>query len=173
MTSIGITGHQRLSSAAVWPWVEGQIRATLALLPEPIVGLTSLAIGADQLFAEAVLSIGGRIEAVLPFDGYTETFSGPDLANFNRLLALSSRTEVLDRAGSDEESYFTAGKRVVELSDLMIAVWDGAPAKGLGGTADIVHYAIALGRRVVHINPAKRVIENLVPAQSHQRSQNG
>jgi hypothetical protein len=30
---------------------------------------------------------------------------------------------------------------VVEASELLVAVWDGEPARGLGGTADVVAYA--------------------------------
>lgn len=30
-----------------------------------------------------------------------------------------------------------------EFSDVVVALWNGMPAAGLGGTADIVHYALA------------------------------
>jgi hypothetical protein len=36
-----------------------------------------------------------------------------------------------------------AGEKVVDLSDTLLAVWDGLPAKGYGGTADVVTYARA------------------------------
>ncbi len=35
----------------------------------------------------------------------------------------------------------TRGLVVVERCDLLLAIWDGHPAHGLGGTADIVAYA--------------------------------
>lgn len=47
-----------------------------------------------------------------------------------------------------------AGRRVVNLSDLLIAVWDGEVAKGKGGTVDIVCYARERGRNVVILWPA-------------------
>jgi hypothetical protein len=124
----------------------------------PIVGISSLAIGADQLFAEAVLNAGGTIQAVIPFESYADTFQQGDEAKFKHLCGLSSRIEVLARVGSDEESYLVAGKRVVDLSDLVVAIWNGRPAEGLGGTADIVNYAIARKKRVIHINPTDRAV---------------
>jgi len=43
-----------------------------------------------------------------------------------------------------------------ELTKLLVAVWNGQPARGPGGTADAVAFARGLGRRVVHVNPAAR-----------------
>jgi hypothetical protein len=40
-----------------------------------------------------------------------------------------------------EAAYFAAGKLIVNRCDLLLAVWDGQPAGGLGGTGDIVGYA--------------------------------
>jgi hypothetical protein len=45
---------------------------------------------------------------------------------------------------------------VLRGSDLLVAVWDGLPARGLGGTADVVQVALAEQRRVVHVNPRTR-----------------
>ena len=42
--------------------------------------------------------------------------------------------------------------------DLIFAVWTGKPAKGKGGTADIVAYAIDKKIPVVHINPLERTV---------------
>ena len=47
--------------------------------------------------------------------------------------------------------------RVVELSDIVLAVWNGKPAKGKGGTADVVAYAIRRGVPLIHIDSAWRV----------------
>jgi hypothetical protein len=158
MTKVGITGHQRLPSPMDWDWVSAQLNATIARVPPPVVAISSLAIGADQLFAEAVLTAGGTLEAIIPFDEYVDTFQNGDRVKFRKLRELSCRVEVLARVGSDEECYFAAGKRVVDLSDLVVAVWNGKPAEGLGGTADIVRYAVGQGKRVIHINPTDRTV---------------
>jgi len=63
--------------------------------------------------------------------------------------------------GDDEEAFLAAGKRVVDLSDIVIAVRDGEPAKGKGGTADSVAYALSTGAPVIHLNPLRETVTNL------------
>ena len=151
---IGITGHQRLNEPTRWDWVGSQIDQILSRAAAPLVGVSSLAVGADQLFAQGVLKRGGVIVAVIPFEGYVSKFD-TDIGRqeFKRLLSLATTIETLSKGGSDEEAYFEAGKRVVDSSDLIVAVWNGKPADGLGGTADVVGYAKCRGKPVVHINP--------------------
>lgn len=159
---VGITGHQRLDSPSSWRWVEEQLDETLATMGRPLTGISSLAIGADQLFAEIVLRRGGELEAVLPFAGYEGTFkTGQTLRDYRRLLSRATKTEVLSMLATREESYFAAGKRVIELSAVMIAVWDGEKAAGLGGTGDTVGYAKQTGKRIIHINPVSREVRIL------------
>lgn len=151
---IGITGHQRLPEPGRWRWVREQIDSILEEASKPLVGITSLAIGADQLFAESVLQHGGALTVVVPFEGYEATFAeGGPRAEYERLLRSAQTVNVLRKQGSDEESYYEAGKRVVDLCQLLIAVWDGKPAGGWGGTADIVRYAQLVSKRIVHIDP--------------------
>ena len=45
---------------------------------------------------------------------------------------------------------------MVDRCDVLIAVWDGEPARGPGGTAEIVAYALERGRPIVHIRPDVR-----------------
>jgi len=94
------------------------------------------------VFADAVLQRGGSIEAIIPFEGYELKFDkGRARDAYRRLLDRAAKVETLRENGTEEEAYFNAGKRLVDLSDQMIAVWDGQPSAGLGGTADVVSYA--------------------------------
>lgn len=156
---IGITGHQKLRRSSDWDWVHSETRKVLFNCAPPLIGISSLAAGADQLFAEAVLESGGTLEAVIPFADYETTFSEPEDRNtYQTLVASASNVEVLARMGSDQESYLMAGKRVVERADVLLAIWDGLPAVGLGGTADVVQYARDQGRKLIHLNPSTREI---------------
>jgi hypothetical protein len=139
-----VTGHQRLQDAAAWPWVEQVEARELDAAVPPLVVITSLAIGADQLVARLGAERGAEVHAVLPFAGIERTLPPEDLSEFCQLVNNAS-VEILQTPGTDEDAYLAAGRRVAELSDVMIAVWDGKPAKGKGGTADIVAYAVASG----------------------------
>lgn len=157
MTRIGVTGHQRLENPAAWPWVEQMVRTELDAAPDPVVVITSLAVGADQLVARLGIERGATLHAVLPFADIERTFAAEDLGVYRWLLAQAS-VEVLQTPGTDEDAFLAAGRRVTDLSDVLIAVWDAKPAKGKGGTADIVNYAIESGVPVININPVLRTV---------------
>lgn len=149
---IGITGHQRLEDESQWPRVHADLTRIIQRVRGPVTGVTSLAIGADQLFAEIVIELGGTVEVVIPFKGYESTFkSGPSLENYRRLLASAVKVTTLPLQKTEEESYLAAGKLVAETTDKLIAIWDGKEAEGLGGTGDVVAYAKHIGTPVILI----------------------
>jgi hypothetical protein len=152
---VGVTGHQSVGDDNAVRWVASCIRERLLSTPD-LVGLSSLAKGADQIFASVVLDLGGTVEAVLPFPEYTRSFGDQsDLIRFEDLLSRCTNVTTLSFQGSDESSYLAAGKYVVGNSDLVIAVWNGQPAAGVGGTADIVRYAKQIGKPIFHIDPVR------------------
>lgn len=150
---IGITGHQELNDPV---WVKREILRVLYSQDLPLTGVTSLAVGADQLFAQAVLDCAGTLQVIIPFEGYIDSFTADGRQEYERLLSKASVVEVLSAAGSHEESYFCAGKRLVDVSDFLVAVWNGKPAAGLGGTGDVVNYAKCQKKCYIHINPITR-----------------
>jgi len=150
---VGITGHQELEDVSQWDWVKAQFHSLLHPYNNALVGLSSLAIGADQYFAQAILDLGGKLEAIIPFQGYEKEFDEEDRLIYFRLLRQAQRMTVLQASGSKELSFYEAGKTIVKHAQIMIAVWDGEAAAGLGGTADIVKFAFDLGVPVIHLNP--------------------
>lgn len=150
--TIGVTGHQFIPRKAQNTIREG-IRNHLSRI-RGLRGVCSLATGADQMFAEEIVRLGGMCFAVLPCRGYESTFTtAADLRNYRSLLAGATSVETLDFDGPSERAFLAAGHRIVDLSDQLVAVWDGEPARGLGGTADIVGYAKNVGRPVTVIWP--------------------
>lgn len=121
--------------------------------------VSPLADGADQFAARAALDRGWRLQAVLPFERavYQQDFVGEDPSEtFEDLLNKASG--VLELPGNrvrEAESYLLAGRATVAHSDVIIAVWDGAPPRGRGGTAEVVQLAVASGVPVIHVKPAE------------------
>jgi len=145
-TWVGISGHQSLPQAALAP-ILSEVRRILAGAGPGLVGVTSLAAGADQFFAREVLAAGGRLHAVLPSHRYEDTLTGADRSSYQELLAQATSVETLPYPDPSEEAFYAAGRRIVDLCGQLVAVWDGKPARGLGGTADVVSYAQQVGRR--------------------------
>jgi len=159
---IGITGHQRLQDEVAWDWVRCAIEAALSEIPAPLIGASSLAIGADQHFGELVLARGGALRVVLPFPTYIETFEpGEQRERYQSLLGQATDVAVLPARATKEESYLAAGVRIVDISDRMLAVWNGRKAEGLGGTGDVVLYAKRTGKPILHIDPTRRETSSL------------
>jgi putative heme iron utilization protein len=149
---IGITGHQTLTPSTR-RLVSAAIRNALRDKPEP-TGIASLAAGADQLFAEIIVEVGGRLVVVLPAKHYEQSFQLPaDLATFRLLLERADNIITMPFDDPSEEAYWAAGQEVVDQADWLLAVWDGQPAGGLGGTADVVRYAREQGKSVTVIWP--------------------
>ena len=156
---VGISGHQRLRDPGGWDWVRQEMRTCLTSLSEPLVGITSLSIGADTLFAHLVLELGGSLAVVVPFADYEARFvTEAARQDYRNLLGQAATIEVLEKKDTDDEGYYAAGKRVTDLSELLLVVWDGKPAAGLGGTADIAAYAHERNKEIVHLNPETRTV---------------
>lgn len=158
---VGITGHQDLGSPDDEAWVTEQLRL---LIGDTTLtsGVTSLAIGADQLYARLLAAQGKPFTAIIPCRKYEQTFgSSSDIESYRSLLAQAAETISLSHDEPSEAAFWEAGKRVAEASGHMIAIWNGLPAKGLGGTGDVVRYCLGLGKRVVHLNPHTHSIEVL------------
>jgi hypothetical protein len=152
MTRVGITGHQNLRTPEDWAWVKSALRDRLLQVSPPIIGVSSLAIGTDQLFARLVCELGGTLHVVVPFAEIERSFDKMGYKAFQE-LSVNAVTETIPPMATDEESYLAAGIRVVDLSDRVFAVWDGRPAKGKGGTGDIVLYARRQMKPLTILNP--------------------
>lgn len=153
MTIIGFTGHQGIPAVAA-DYVRAEIAKALEEAWPPVRGVTCLAAGADQLFAEELLAVGGQLIVVIPSGGYESTLEEAPLLRYRELVAASAQTVRLPYPSPTEEAFMAGGQEVVRRCDQLIAVWDGLPAQGLGGTADVVALARELGTPVRVIWPA-------------------
>lgn len=156
---VAITGHRTLGGSGGEARVREQCRQVLAQAQAQhprVVALSALAEGADSVFAEVALELGIPLEVVIPFRGYEEDFApGPSQQRYQRLLVTTSDRSRLDFNERSDQAYLAGGKWVVDRADLLVAVWDGQPARGEGGTADIIEYARKQGVPVTII-PVKR-----------------
>ncbi|RKS09522.1 hypothetical protein DFP74_5261 [Nocardiopsis sp. Huas11] len=147
MIRIGITGHRGLAPG-LDSTIADMIAAHLAPHESDLVGLSCLADGADTVFAEAVLAAGAALEAVIPAAGYREALPEEHHRTYDRLLAQAAQVHRLPHQASTSDAHMAAGRYLVDHCDRLVAVWDGRPARGPGGTADVVAYARSLSRPV-------------------------
>jgi hypothetical protein len=124
--------------------------------------ITSLAEGFDRTAAHAALDFGYEIQCPLPFsrDDYSLDFQTRESKmEFYSLLQKTSAVYELN-FGRDilDKPYLNAGTVLLEHTDILLAFWDGLPAKGPGGTGDIVELAAEKSIPVIHIKKDMEVV---------------
>ncbi|GAB3098403.1 hypothetical protein [Lysobacter terrae] len=155
---VGITGHRNLHPSSL-PALRERLRAFFVELGEryphlPIVLLSSLAEGSDQLAAQVALDLGLGVIAPLPLPVslYREDFDNPgSLVVFEQQL---QRVEVLQlplrhgvgieeasqRGAARDRQYAQAGIFVSSHCQILLALWDGVESDRLGGTSQVVRF---------------------------------
>ncbi len=158
---VGITGHQDLGSEGTVKWLSSTVETAIKQYAIDL-GITSLALGADQLYAMILRKNHIQYTVIIPSKEYENTFTNPtDREKYTSLLQHAYDKIRLPFDKPSESAFYEAGKKVVNLSDVVIAIWDGQPAKGLGGTGDIVEYALSIKKPVVHLNPITQTVREI------------
>lgn len=142
---IAVTGHRGLPEATQ-RLIDAEIRTRLAAYDD-LVGLSCLADGADQVFARAVLDAGGQLEVVIPAAEYRDGLPVESWPEYDTLLGRATNVHPLEHVESTEQAHMDASRFMLGCADRLMAVWDGQPARGYGGTADVLQ--LARERRVV------------------------
>lgn len=148
---LGVTGHRKLeNSEALTPaigLVLAEARDLARSRQEELVLISPLAEGADRLAARIALAAGGiglRVLLPLPVKEYRGGFGSPDSRReFDQLLEQAEVVETLGPPEPGASPYLALGRELVRRCDLLLAVWDGLPAQGRGGTAEVVKLARA------------------------------
>ncbi|TAN08718.1 MAG: hypothetical protein EPN38_02015 [Rhodanobacteraceae bacterium] len=154
---IGVTSHRNLAAGEIAP-LRLRVRDFFAQLQRdfpglPLVVLSALAAGGDQLVAEEALAAGARLVAPLPLpeDLYLDDFNGDARASF---IDLCQRAEVLPlplmpgntaenvtpHGEARDRQYAHAGVFIASHSHILLALWDGRDSHKFGGTGQIVRF---------------------------------
>ena len=172
--AVGVTGHRaEVLPEGSLPLLRDRIRDVLerieecgrALLEaerscfaglEPRMRFVSpIADGADQIAAEVALDLGWELQAILPFERAHYRASLANDPGREQLDSLLDRaTCVLELPGDADHSldaYVMTGRATVAHCDVLIAIWDGLPPRGRGGTGEVVQLALTRGTAIIHV----------------------
>jgi hypothetical protein len=146
MTRLAFTGHRGLPDD-VERLIDDALRTELERFDATeLVGYSSLADGADTLFAQAILDLGGRLVAIIPAADYRHVLPAAHRPVLDDLIAQAVEVVTIDFPESTSESHMAAARWFLDHTEELVAVWDGQPARGYGGTGDIV--ALARDRQI-------------------------
>ncbi len=161
--------------------------------------VSGLAFGADikaheclaKLQDENALTANWRNAAIIPYskESYVRRWSlgisncneKEDIARFNNTYdKLAQKVELCDFAPPKGElpliqkyvlqrRYRTLAQMLVRRADLLLAIWNGEPSEGAGGTADVVQEAHRVGVPIIWIKPGKTAKEYRIFGISPQK----
>ena len=163
IVALGITGHRYLTEMdKVMAGVESALRRILKTFPDANFRvLSSLAEGADQILVKRLLLVPNAclwVPLPLPEEEYLKDFeTSKSKEEFITLLGKAERVINLPVTDKREEGYLAAGKYILENSDVLLAIWDGKPAQGVAGTAEIVALARERGLPLAWIHAGNRL----------------
>jgi len=155
--TVGVTGHRDLRDPdAVRATILAQFASIQNQFPSsPLYAVSALAEGADRIFAHIAIEMGWELHVVLPMrpELYRADFTSEGSEDEFDVLCRASKTCMVMPIvvpGTEDRivkpglyrnlQYASAGIYLARRSHILFALWDGKPAVGLGGTAQIVSF---------------------------------
>ena len=159
---VGFSGHRQIhDSAGAAQAVRCALEAVRREGTGEWIALSSVAAGADTIFARQALAQDLAWHVVLPFSPaeFSHDFSSEEWREVEALLAEAEQVQVIGETGSRDDTFLDCGLETVNGCDVFIALWDGQPARGKGGTGDVVAYARELKKPIVLIDAATFTVQ--------------
>jgi O-acetyl-ADP-ribose deacetylase (regulator of RNase III)/uncharacterized phage-like protein YoqJ len=155
---IAFTGHRYLSISQVESYL-GKLHADY---PDAI-WITGGAVGLDSIAASFAMARGIRLWLILPFPIHVMSkYWTPDQKRcIQDCWDYAEKTSVLAPA-YDVSIYQRRNERMVDLSDMVAAFWDGSS----GGTGNCVRYVQKVGKKMVRFSDFSGVKPHEVGASS-------
>lgn len=151
---IGWTGHRNLNNAGI---VEEALEVAIGTLLKGqrfksgkdavVSGYGSLAIGADLSVTKILQDRGVPYDLILP----TTTDESDEI---DRMIQGARSENRVQPMAEQNLEYRQLTNEIVDACDVLVAVWDGRPARGPGGTAEVVGLARSIGKPVIVVCPA-------------------
>jgi hypothetical protein len=166
MVAVGVSGHRNLPDIeAVTNAIDMALRTIFAAYGDDSLQVISpLAEGTDRVVVwRAMENYEVRLVVPLPLEmsDYMLDFKSiSSKAEFVTLLEQADKIFELPAEDTREACYLAAGMYVLDHSDVLIVVWDGAPPRGMGGTAEIVAEARRRGMPIAWVQVAGRERES-------------
>lgn len=118
---------------------------------KPDYGITGMALGVDQIFAEECLKLGIPFIAAVPFEGQEKAWPPASQEHYHYLLKLAHAKETICPGTYAAWKLQKRNEWMCHQSHEVLAIWDGSA----GGTANCVKFAQKLKRPIHIIDPKK------------------
>lgn len=173
MLAVNVTGHRQIVPAGEYgsPWpdanknvashhqtVMGRVAEILSFWHEKnnlIHCISGMALGADTIFAEAVVhmkNLGWPVQliAAVPFKGQESRWNAKSQAKYHEILRQADQIKVVCDGGYSPAKMQIRNEWMVNNSHFTLAIWSGTQK---GGTWNCIQYARRMGKVVWHLHP--------------------
>ena len=173
MLTVNVTGHRQIVPAgemgSPWPDSNRNVAAHHKLVMGRIAEILShwhkendltccisgMALGADTIFAEAVMHVKSlgwpvRLIAAVPFTGQESRWNARSQQKFHAILAAADEVKVVSEGGYTPAKMQIRNEWMVNNAHFTLAVWDG---RRKGGTWNCIRYALKQGKTVWQLHP--------------------
>lgn len=154
---VGFAGHRAVPDpAAAKAAISRELETIRATVTGEIAGISSAAAGADLLFLDACKEAGLKTIVLLPFpeNRFADDFDAPaEWERAERHIHEAWWSEVSPGGEDAPAAYHVVARQILEIADRMVFLWNGEPARGIGGTAETVAEARNHG-------PPSRIIDS-------------
>lgn len=167
---LGVTGHRYLDELdKIHAGVEQAVDCLLAACPGgEFRVLSSLAEGADRLLVHRLLQFPSTslwVPLSLSEEKRMKDSGEPSSRQeFTDLLAKADWVIRLPESRTREQGFLAAGEYILDNVDMLVALWDGEPPQGKGGTAEIVGMARQRLLPLVWIHAGNRLPGTNIPS---------
>lgn len=146
---LGFAGHRYVPDPE---GLRGIVRNELAEMRERlggrVIGVSSAAAGADLIFLRACVDLRIPVIVILPFaeEKFSKKFENPEEWKMaDKLMGVALVKYVAPGAMESPQAYQAVSRNLIEWADAFLFVWDGKPARGIGGTGETVEEAKEIG----------------------------
>jgi uncharacterized phage-like protein YoqJ len=114
-----------------------------------ITGITGMALGVDQIFAQVCISLKIPFIAAVPCFDQDSMWPARSIALYHSLLSQAKEKVYVTEGYYNKDCMQKRNEWMVDHCDVLIAVWDGTH----GGTKNCFDYAVRTNKIISRINP--------------------
>lgn len=168
MLTLNVTGHRQVVPANLvgpgWPDQNPIVKQHHVFIESVVVHLlthwcrhdslrtciTGMALGADQIFAEAVIRMRDaglplKLVAAVPFLGQESKWNIPAQKKYREILNQCDSVQIVSEGAYTPYKMQIRNEWMVNNSNFTLAIWNGAEK---GGTWNCIQYARKLGKQI-------------------------
>lgn len=151
---IAFTGHRPqhlggFNNVEFFDQIKERIKIILHKL-KPEICISGMAIGIDQIAAEACIDMKIPFEAAIPFIGQDKIWTKESKNKYNEILNKSIKKTIVCEGEYAPWKMLKRDEYMVDNCDLLLSVWNG---KESGGTWHTIEYAKSKGKKILNIAP--------------------